>query len=97
MRPNRRAENGSGVIGKGQRVPSPPVRRSGGKVSSPSRLLLVGSGADPRKILIFEHFRMSKISLSDNVLLDAATVDAGAGKLSSICQHGLSTSGQKMW
>jgi len=82
-RPNRKAENGSGVIGKwvaSQRVLS---KRSRGAmqalhVSSPSGVRGSGSGAEPRKIRIFQHFWTSKItseqtnSLSDNFLFDAA-------------------------
>jgi len=62
VRPNRKAENGSGVIGKGaasQRVPSVRSRRTiqALPVSSSSA---VRGGA--RKIRIFEHFWTSKIT-----------------------------------
>jgi len=61
-RPNRKAENRSGVIGKvaaSQRVPSMTSRRAMQALPVSSA---VGYGAEPRKIRIFEHFWTSKIT-----------------------------------
>jgi len=74
-RPNRRAENRSGVIAEGAASPlatSYEVWETGTNVSSHSKLPPVGSGADPRKIWNFEHFGISKSrqnGLSDSFLI----------------------------
>jgi len=48
---------GGGVLGRGQRAPSPSVSVYGERYKLPA-----GSGAEPRKIWILEHFGTSEIT-----------------------------------
>ena len=60
-----RPRTGVGLLEMGHRVSLPPARRSGEqqrKLSDTLSFPGVGSGAEPRKIRILEHFGTSKIT-----------------------------------